>query len=257
MRKHNTMKKAQFSKRSKSKQSGRSKSKQSRSKSKQSRSKQSRSKRSIKSTRRTKKIFFHKKNKSVKKIFRGGDEAKYPQVYGIENRSVLYPISKYGIPAGPFDPPALSNGPNGNGTYPGVLYGVYGGNGGGGHKRSGYKRSGHKRSGYKRSGYKRSGHKRSGHKRSGHKRKVRRSKYHGGGGSQSTFFPQPVVNATRSLTGGLTEIANGFGGYTNSNSLNPMPYSQPALDANVKYVRTDFPNVAEYYNKADGYVSNL
>ena len=236
------MKKAQFSKRSKSKQSGGSKSKQSRSKQSRSKSKQSRSKRSIKSTRRTKKIFFHKKNKSVKKIFRGGDEAKYPQVYGIENRSVLYTSSKYGIPAGPFDPPALSNGPNGNGTYPGVLYGVYGGNGGGGHKRSGHKRSGHKRSG---------------HKRSGHKRKVRRSKYHGGGGSQSTFFPQPVVNATRSLTGGLTEIANGFGGYTNSNSLNPMPYSQPALDANVKYVRTDFPNVAEYYNKADGYVSNL
>ena len=214
MRKHNTMKKAQFSKtrgglKYKLSRFGRSGG----SKSKQSRSKQSRSK------RHTKKIFFHKKNKSVKKIFRGGDDAKYPQVYGIENRSVLYPISKYGIPAGPFDPPALSNGPNGNGTYPGVLYGVYGGNGGGGYKRSGYKRSGHKRS--------------------GHKRKVRRSKYHGGGGSQSTFFPQPVVNATRSLTGGLTEIANGFGGYTNSDSLNPMPYAQPSLDENVKYVRTD------------------
>ena len=172
------------------------------------------------SKRHTKRFFFHKKNRSVKKIYRGGDEAKYPQVYGIDNRSVLYPISKYGIPAGPFDPPALSNGPNGNGPYPGVLYGAYGG-----------KRSRH------------------------NKRKARRSKYHVGGGSQSTFFPQPIVNATRSLTGGLTEIANGFGGYTNSASLNPMPYDQPALDPNIKYVRTDFPNVAQDYNKADGYVS--
>jgi hypothetical protein len=76
-----------------------------------------------------------------------------------------------------------------------------------------------------------------------------------GGGSQSSFLPQPIVNATRSLTGGLTEIANGFGGYTNSASLNPMPYDQPALDPNVKYVRTDFPNVAQDYNKADSYVS--
>jgi len=175
----------------------------------------------------TKRIFFHKKNRSVKKIYRGGDEVKYPQVYGIENRSVLYPISKYGIPAGPFDPPALSNGSNGNGPYPGVLYGVYGGNGGGKRMR----------------------------RHSTSKRKVRRSKYHVGGGSQSSFLPQPIVNATRSLTGGLTEIANGFGGYTNSASLNPMPYDQPALDPNVKYVRTDFPNVAQDYNKADSYVS--
>jgi hypothetical protein len=200
----------------------------------------SKRKRSSGSKRRTKKIFFHKKNKSVKKIFRGGDETKYPHVYGIENRSVLYPISKYGIPAGPFDPPALSNGPNGNGTYPGVLYGVGGGRG---------RRSGHKRSRHKRSRHKRSRHKRSRHKRSS---KARRSKYHVGGGSQSTFFPQPIVNVTRSLTGGLTEIANGFGGYTNSNSLNPMPYEQPALD---KYVRADSPNVAQDYNKADAYVS--
>ena len=220
MRKHNTLKKVKFSK----KCGGRSK-RRSSSKSKR---------RSSRSKSHTKRIFFHRKNKTVKQIYRGGDDAKYPAVYGIENRSVLYPISKYGIPAGPFDPPALSNGSNGNGPYPGVLYGVYGGNGGS--KRSGSK---HKRSGSK-------------HKRSG---KVRRSKYHVGGGSQSTFLPQPLVNATRSLTGGLTEIANGFGGYTNSASLNPMPYDQPELDPNVKYVRTDFPNVAEAYNKADGYVS--
>jgi hypothetical protein len=207
MRKHNTMKKIKFSKR---RGGGTKKHKKN----------------------HTKRIFFHKKNRSVKKIYRGGDEVKYPKVYGIENRSVLYPISKYGIPAGPFDPPALSNGSNGNGPYPGVLYGVYGGNGGG-------KRSGHKRM----------------RRHSTSKRKVRRSKYHVGGGSQSSFLPQPIVNATRSLTGGLTEIANGFGGYTNSASLNPMPYDQPALDPNVKYVRTDFPNVAQDYNKADSYVS--
>lgn len=217
MRKHNTMKKIKFSKRrGGSKRSG------------------SKSKRRSGGTKKhkknhTKRIFFHKKNRSVKKIYRGGDEVKYPKVYGIENRSVLYPISKYGIPAGPFDPPALSNGSNGNGPYPGVLYGVYGGNGGGKRKQSGHKQI--------------------------RKRKVRRSKYHVGGGSQSSFLPQPLVNATRSLTGGLTEIANGFGGYTNSASLNPMPYDQPALDPNVKYVRTDFPNVAQDYNKADSYVS--
>jgi hypothetical protein len=219
MRKHNTLKKIKFSKKC-----GGSKRRSSKSKTK--RSGGAKSKRS-KSKSHTKRIFFHRKNKTVKQIYRGGDAAKYPAVYGIENRSVLYPISKYGIPAGPFDPPALSNGSNGNGPYPGVLYGVYGGNGGGKRKRSGHKRSG----------------------------KVRRSKYHVGGGSQSTFLPQPLVNATRSLTGGLTEIANGFGGYTNSASLNPMPYDQPELDPNVKYVRTDFPNVAEAYNKADGYVS--
>ena len=210
MRKHNIMKRVKFSKKR-----GVSKCK-----------KRGVTKRNRKN--HTKRFFPRKKNTSVKKIFWGGDEAKYPQVYGIDNRSVLYPISKYGIPAGPFDPPALSNGPNGNGPYPGVSYGV----GGGGQKRSRHKRSRHKRSG-----------------------KVRRSKYHVGGGSQSTFFPQPIVNATRSLTGGLTEIANGFGGYTNSASLNPMPYEQPKLESNVKYIRTDFPNVAQYYNKADRYVS--
>ena len=151
--------------------------------------------RSMSKKNQTKRIFFHgKKHKyRTRKQGGGGDGDQYPPVYGIENRAVLYPISKYGIPAGPFDPPALSNGPNGNGPYPGVLYGVYGGNGGGGK----------------------------------HKRKIRRSKYHVGGGSQSTFLPQSVVNTTRSLSGGLVEIVNGFGGHTNSASLNPLPYQQP------------------------------
>lgn len=156
---------------------------------------------------KTKRIFFrHKKH------FKGGDVANYPDVIGIENRAVLYPISKNGIPAGPFDPPALSNGPNGNGPYTG------------GRKRSS-------------------------------KRKVRRSKYHGGG-NQLPFAPQPLVNGFRSVTGGISEIVNGFAGYTNSASLNPMPYNQP-IDRDVKYLRTDFPNVAQNYNKADGYVSGI
>lgn len=173
-------------------------------------------KRSSKKLRnKTKRIFFrHRKH------FKGGDVANYPDVIGIENRSVLYPISKNGIPAGPFDPPALSNGPNGNGPYPGVLYGVGGGK-----------------------------------KRSSKRRKVRRSKYHGGG-NQLPFAPQPLVNGFRSVTGGISEIVNGFAGYTNSASLNPMPYNQP-IDRDVKYLRTDFPNVAQNYNKADGYVSGI
>jgi hypothetical protein len=222
MRKHNSTKKVKFSKRSGGKRSSGKRSSGKRSSGKRSGGKRSGGK------RYTKRNFA---KRTVKKFYRGGDEAKYPQVYGIENRSVLYPISKYGIPAGPFDPPALSNGPNGNGPYPGELYGAYGG--------------------------KRSRGKRSRSKRSSGKRKVRRSKYHVGGGSQFTIIPQPIVNATRSLTGGLTEIANGFGGYTNSASLNPMPYNQPALEANVKYIRTDFPNVALDYNNADSYVSTL
>ena len=201
MRKHNTLKKQRFSKRSK-----RSKKNQMTKKYRKSRKNQ------------TKRIFFRNKKRS----YQGGscDAAKYPAVYGIDNRAVLYPISKYGITAGAVNPPELSNGSNGNGPYPGVLYGVYGGNGGGKKKKA---------------------------------RKVRRSKYHGGG-SQSTLFPQTLVNATRSLTGGVVEIANGFGGYTNSASLNPMPYNQP-IDRDTQYLRTDFPNVAADYNKADGYVS--
>jgi hypothetical protein len=151
----------------------------------------------------TKKIFFHSKKHryhTIKKTHRGGSSGNYPAVYGIENRAVLYPISKYGIPAGPFDPPALSNGPNGNGPYPGVTYGISGG------KRM--------------------------HRKSKTK-KVRRSKYHIGGGSQSTFLPQPLVNTSRSLTGGLTELVNGFGGYTNAASLNPYPYEQPIEHSNI------------------------
>ena len=218
MGKRRTLRKTKFSKKSGSKRSS-----SKRSNSKRSRSKRSGTKRKY-YKKNSKQIFFHNK-----KTFRGGDVAKYPPVYGIENRAVLYPISKYGIPAGPFDPPALSNWANGNGPYPGVLYGT----GGGRHKKS--KRSKSKRSKSK---------------------KVRRSKYHGGSNSQSTFFPQPIVNTTRSLTGGLTELVNGFGGYTNSASLNPLPYDQP-IDQNIKYIRTDFPNIAKDYTKADGYVSTL
>lgn len=166
-----------------------------------------------KKQKRTKKNYKSKKQRSKRnKTYRGGDVAKYPPVYGVDNRAVLYPVSKYGVPAGPFDPPALSNGPNGNGPYP---QGLYGG-----------------------------------------RRRFRRNKYHVGGGNQSTFLPQPLVNATRSLSGGLTEIINGFGGYTNSDSLNPMPYNQP-LDKNTTYLRNEFPNLSKAYNKADGYVSGL
>ena len=191
-------------------------------------SKKSRSKtmrKNKKSNNKTKRIFFrHRKH------FKGGDVANYPDVIGIENRDVLYPISKYGITAGLYDPPALPNGPNGNGPYPGVLYGVYGGNGGG---KKDKKRSS---------------------KRSGG-RKVRRSKYHGGG-NQLTFAPQPLVNGFRSVTGGISELVNGFSGYTNSASLNPMPYNQP-IDQDITYLRTDFPNIAQNYNKADGIVSGI
>lgn len=200
MRKHNTLRKQRFSKKTK-------------------RTKRSKRSKKYHKTRKnqTKRIFFRNKKRS----YQGGssDAAKYPAVYGIDNRAVLYPISKYGITAGAVNPPELSNGPNGNGPYPGVLYGVYGGNGGGKKKKA---------------------------------RKVRRSKYHGGG-SQSTLFPQTLVNATRSLTGGVVEIANGFG-YTNSASLNPMPYNQP-IDRDTQYLTTNLPNVAANYNKADGYVS--
>ena len=108
MGKQRTLRKTKFSKRGGSKRGG---------------SKRSGSKRSDKKNQ-TKRIFFHSKKRASKKTYRGGDAANYPPVYGIENRAVLYPISKYGIPAGPFDPPALSNGPNGNGPYPGVLYGA-------------------------------------------------------------------------------------------------------------------------------------
>ena len=52
------------------------------------------------------------------------------------------------------------------------------------------------------------------------------------------------------------ETANGFTGHTNASDLNPMPYKQP-IDTDVKYLRTNFPNVAQNYNKADNYVSSI
>ena len=77
----------------------------------------------------------------------------------------------------------------------------------------------------------------------------------GGGGSQGTLAPQSLVNLTRSLTGGVTEVLNGFGGYTNSDSLKPMPYDQPGIDQNIKVVRGSYPDLGKSYEKADKYVS--
>ena len=77
-----------------------------------------------------------------------------------------------------------------------------------------------------------------------------------GGGSQGTLAPQSLVNLTRSLTGGVTEVLNGFGGYTNSDNLNPMPYNQPGIDQNIKGVRGSSPDLGKSYEKADKYVSS-
>ena len=110
-----------------------------------------------------------------KKQYRGGfklnHDPNYPQVYGIDNKAVLYPVSKYGIPAGAFDPPLPSNG---IGLSPRLYSGAY-----------------------------------------------------SGGGSPSSFFPQPLTDLGRSLTGSVFETINGFNGVTNAASLNPMPYNQP------------------------------
>ena len=153
------------------------------------------------------------KKRKFFRVYRGGNGAQYPAVYGIENKSVLYPISPNGITAGLPDPPIPSNGPNGNGPIGRDIV--------------------------------------SGESMSG------KGMYLGsGGGSQSTLAPQSLVNLTRSLTGGVTEIFNGFGGYTNSDSLNPMPYSQP-IDQNVKYIRSNYPDLEKSYNKMDEKVSNL
>ena len=78
-----------------------------------------------------------------------------------------------------------------------------------------------------------------------------------GGGSQGTLAPQPLVNLTRSLTGGVTEVLNGFGGYMNSDSLNPMPYNQPGIDQNIKVIRGSYPDLGKSYEKADKYVSTF
>jgi len=116
-----------------------------------------------------------------KKTFVGGENARYPNVYGIENKSVLYPISDYGIPAGFFDPPVDSNPQFGNPPQS---------------SNSGP-----------------------------HSSELR---YLGrGGGSPTSFAPQPLVDFSRSLTGGVHEIVNGFGGYTNPANLNYRPYIQP------------------------------
>ncbi len=206
-----------------------------------------------------------------KKHFRGGrgphtqelnHDANYPAVYGIDDKSVLYPISKYGVPAGFFDPPVNSNGPYGNGPINGPYLGV-GGKRSSKTKRSSSKRSSTKRSSSKRSSSKRSGKtkrssktKRTGKKRSSSKRSSNKTNRYRGGGNPSTLLPQTIVNAGRGLMESVYETANGFTGHTNASDLNPMPYKQP-IDADVKYLRTNFPNVAQNYNKADSYVSSI
>jgi len=91
------------------------------------------SRKSKKSTRKsvkTKRNFRKNKKYNTKRIFfnnkkyRGGNHAvntngQYPNVYGIDNKAVLYPVSKYGVPTGLPEPPIQSNGPNGNGYYTG------------------------------------------------------------------------------------------------------------------------------------------
>ena len=163
--------------------------------------------RSNKTKRLNKKRFFSRKNKKTR-VYRGGNGAQYPAVYGIDNKSVLYPISPNGITAGLPDPPINSNGPFGNGP---VGVDITSGEGMSGNML--------------------------------------------GGGSQTTLAPQSLVNLTRSLTGGVTEVLNGFGGYTNSNSLNAMPYNQPTLDQNIKVIRGSYPDLGKSYKNADEYVS--
>jgi hypothetical protein len=203
----------------------------------------------------TKRIFLRSNKRTRNNVYRGGSigphtqelntDPNYPAVYGLDNKSVLYPISKYGVPAGFFDPPIDSNGPDGKGPYLGM-----------GGKRSKNKRSKNKRSKNKRSKTKRSKNKRSKNKRSKNKRsKNKRSRKFRGGGTQNPLLPQTIVNAGRGLMESVYETANGFSGHTNNASLNPTPYTQP-IDEDVRYLRTDFPNVAQNYNKADNYVSS-
>ena len=158
--------------------------------------------------KRTKRSSRNKKRRGAN-VYRGGG-AQYPAVYGIDNKSVLYPISPHGITAGFFDPPIDSNGPDGYGPIGCDVV--------------------------------------SGESMSGKGTFI-------GGGSQGTLAPQPLVNLTRSLTGGVTEVLNGFGGYMNSDSLNPMPYNQPGIDQNIKVVRGSYPDLGKSYEKADKYVS--
>lgn len=183
------------------------------------------SNKNIKSKHTTKRIFFMSKKQYRA---RGGSNniwetstSQYPLVYGLDNKAVLFPISDNGVPAGYIDPPVPSNGPNGNGP----VNGPYLGGKGKSMRKSIIKQ-----------------------------KSLRKSMK--GGGSPSTFAPQALVNLTRSLTGGIQETLNGFSGYTNSASLNPMPYDQP-IDLNTKYLRTEFPNVEQRYNKANSYANSI
>jgi len=196
----------------------------------------------------TKRIFLRKKRTMRSKLFRGGSghgphtqdlnkDSNYPAVYGIDNKSVLYPISKYGVPAGLFDPAVNSNGPDGYGPINGPYLGMGG-------KRSSRRRTMRKR---------RSNNKRM--KRNSRRKSMRRR--FRGGGTPNPLLPQTIVNAGRGLMESVYETANGFSGVTNNPSLDPMPYRSQPIDEDVRYLRTDFPNVAQNYSKADNYVSSI
>ena len=201
----------------------------------------------------TKRIFLRKKKSMRSKLFRGGSghgphtqdlnkDSNYPAVYGIDNKAVLYPISKYGVPAGFFDPPVNSNGPDGYGPINGPYLGMGG-------KRSRRRRTMRKR---------RTNSKRTMRKSNRNMRKGKRSsRKFRGGGNPSPLLPQTIVNAGRGLMESVYETANGFSGHTNNPSLDPMPYRSQPIDEDVRYLRTDFPNVAQDYNKADNYVSSI
>lgn len=202
----------------------------------------------------TKRIFLRKKRTMRSKLFRGGSghgphtqelnkDSNYPAVYGIDNKAVLYPISKYGVPSGLFDPAVNSNGPDGYGPINGPYLGIGG-------KRSSRKRKSKRRSNSKRMKSKSMKSRRMKSRRKSMHRKFR------GGGSPSPLLPQTVVNAGRGLMESVYETANGFSGVTNNASLDPMPYRSQPIDEDVRYLRTDFPNVAQNYSKADNYVSN-
>ena len=212
----------------------------------------------------TKRIFLHKNKHRRSKIYRGGigphtqelnQNPNYPAVYGIDNKTVLYPISKYGVPAGGFDPPVNSNGPDGNGP----INGPYLGMGGRRSRRMRTKRMRSKRMRTKRMRIRsksirsksirsKSMRSKSMHSKSNGKKRFR------GGGNPSTLLPQTIVNAGRGVMETVYDTANGFSGHTNNASLNYMPYNQP-IDQDVKYLRTDFPNVAKDYNDSDIIVS--
>ena len=187
----------------------------------------------------TKRIFFMSKKQYRG---RGGSNnvwetstSQYPLVYGLDNKAVLFPISDNGIPAGYIDPPVPSNGPNGNGLYLG------------GRRKNMRNGKSMRKSIIKQKSLRKSIIK---------QKSTRKSMRMKGGGSPSTFAPQALVNLTRSLTGGIQETLNGFSGYTNSASLNPMPYDQP-IDLTTKYLRTEFPNVEQRYNKANSYANSI